>query len=79
MKEALDKYSELLYNLFLYDVEVFSQGWIYAWILIPAACYFMFFCAKWVVLTLPIWLPFRIIFNSLTKLIKVAKKTRKSK
>jgi len=79
MKEVLDKYASLLYDLFLYDVEVYSQGWIYAWILIPALCYTVFFVIKWVVLTLPIWLPGKILLNEIEKLVKSAKKTTKQK
>jgi len=79
MQEVITKYLNLLYDLFLYDVEVFSQGWIYAWVLLPAIGYLVFFCVKWFILTLPFWLPIKILIDSLSKLIQVAKKTRKSK
>jgi len=69
MQQVLTKYLETLYQLFEYDIDVFSQVWIYAWVLIPAVFYLMFFMAKWAVLTAPIWLPLRIIFEGLFKLI----------
>ena len=52
----LDAYMKLLWELFNYDVEVFSQVWIYAVLVIPAFAYFIFFLFKWIVLTSPVWL-----------------------
>ncbi|EKD89610.1 MAG: hypothetical protein ACD_33C00034G0007 [uncultured bacterium] len=53
-----------LIELWLYDIEVFSQTWLYAWLLVPAMFYLMFFMIKWTVLTTPLWLPIVIIINS---------------
>ena len=57
MKEALDKIAMALAEQWLYDIEVFSQWWMYACLLIPASLYLCFFIIKWIFLTLPIWLP----------------------
>lgn len=56
LEELADNYTDLLWSSFLYDYEVFSKPWLYAW-LIPASIYLGFFFIKWVVLTLPLWGP----------------------
>jgi len=58
--ELYQNYFGLLWSAFQYDVEVFSQGWIYYWALMPATFYFAFFMMKWSVLLAPLWLPFAI-------------------
>ena len=64
MNPYLEKYLELLWRQFTYDVEVLSQPWMYYWLLIPAIAYVVFFFTKWVVLTTPLWLPPAIIIQS---------------
>jgi len=73
MQKIFEAYLELLWNQFQYDVEVFGQKWIYFCLLIPAAIYFAFFILKWIVLTAPIWIPIKMIFTSLSRLILTAK------
>ena len=63
MNTIVEKYLELLYSMLLYDLEVFSQGWLYYWLLIPAVGYFIFFLLKWMVLTVPVWMPLAIAFR----------------
>ena len=53
-----------LTELWIYDVSIFSQGWIYYCFFIPFIFYFAFFTMKWAILSLPIWLPFTIICNN---------------
>ena len=48
-------YFNLLWESFQYDIEVFSQWWMYTHLLIPATFYLVFFIVKWIVLTFPIW------------------------
>jgi len=55
---------ELLVRCFEYDVEVFSQPWMYWCLLIPATFYLMFFFMKWAVLTAPVWLPIAMIISA---------------
>lgn len=50
-------YLKILLACFEYDVDVFSKGWLYYWLLIPASVYLMFFVVKWLVLTLPVTMP----------------------
>ncbi len=57
MSEIVEKYLNLLWNNFQFDIDVFSQPWLYYWLLIPAVGYFVFFFIKWAVLTTPVWLP----------------------
>lgn len=59
--DILHQYLELLWQMFQYDIQVFSQPWIYYTLLIPATFYFVFFMLKWTVLTTPIWLPLSLI------------------
>jgi len=61
-------YLKILLAAFEYDIEVYSQGWLYAWVLLPAAAYTAFFFMKWLVLTLPMTLPL-CIATSLIKAI----------
>jgi hypothetical protein len=61
--DAIDKYLEFLWNCFQYDIEVFSQAWLYYWALVPAVGYLVFFVLKWAVLTVPVWLPVSIILR----------------
>jgi hypothetical protein len=58
---VIDKYLEFLWNSFLYDMDVFSQAWLYYWALVPATGYFIFFLLKWAVFTVPVWLPLTIV------------------
>lgn len=66
MESTLDKYLDLLYRMLLQDLDVFSQGWLYYWLLIPAVGYFVFFLLKWMVLTVPVWMPLAIAFRGPT-------------
>jgi hypothetical protein len=65
MLEILEAYLNFIWSTFQYDMEVFSQGWMYYWLLIPAVFYFIFFFIKWAVITAPIWLPVRLFFNGI--------------
>jgi len=48
-------YLNLLYGLFLFDVKVYSTPMNY-YLVFPALFYTIFFCFKWTVLTLPVWM-----------------------
>lgn len=62
----MDKVLDILYGFYIYDLEVFSQPWIY-WTIIPAIVYLAFFVVKWTVLTLPVWFPIKILLDSIFK------------
>lgn len=70
MQEILTQYLEFLWGAFQYDMDIFSQGWLYYWVLVPAAGYLCFFFIKWVVITAPIWLPFVITLRALRNVFK---------
>lgn len=61
IEELIENYLEFLWLTFMYDVSVFSQGWLYWWLLIPAFVYFVFFICKWSILLLPMYGPLIII------------------
>ena len=54
MLEVLEKYVDLLWYQFQYDIDVMSQPWMYFCLLIPAFFYFIFILLKWMVLMLPL-------------------------
>jgi len=62
--DIIQKYLEFLWNSFQFDMHVFSQGWMYYYLLIPAIGYLVFFFLKWIVLTAPVWLPPFIIIRT---------------
>ena len=70
MQDILNQYFKLLLDAFQYDVSVFSQGWIYYWLLVPASVYLMFFILKWAVLTAPFWIPFNMICGGIKSIFK---------
>jgi hypothetical protein len=70
MYKILEEYLNLLWRLFQYDINVFSQVWIYAWLLIPAIFYFIFFMMKWAVLTAPFWIPINMVLGGFKSLFK---------
>lgn len=74
MKEVFTQYVTKLYELFIYDIEVMSQPWMYWCLLIPIACYLVFFFIKWAVLTAPLWLPVYLSFGSIVKIKNIFKK-----
>ena len=76
MSNIIDKYLEFLYTCFMYDMIVFSQPWMYYWLLIPAFFYFFFFLMKWYVLTLPVWFPIRSILSVFAPRKKPKKKKK---
>ncbi len=51
----MQELTKTLIDLYLFDLWVFSQWWLYAPLMVPFAFYFTFFLFKWLVLTLPIW------------------------
>jgi hypothetical protein len=67
---VFDNLLGVLYRLWLYDIEVLSQPWMYWCALIPAILYAMFVLLKWAILTAPIWLPVMIVFSVLGDFLK---------
>lgn len=65
MNPYIEKYLELLWYQFEFDIQILSQPWMYYWLLVPALGYTIFFFFKWVVLTTPIWLPPTIVAQAL--------------
>lgn len=62
LNELFEKYLKFMWETFMYDADVFSKGWIYYWLLIPAFFYLMFFCIKWTLLLLPFYgLPLMVL------------------
>lgn len=80
----LISYLTVLYSQFMFDVDVFSQWWMYAFLCIPAGGYLVFFILKWVVLTLPITFLVggtigAIVRSPFTLIAKAVKKSRRNR
>lgn len=58
----MEKIIDIYVRCFEYDVEVFSQPWIY-WCVFPAFFYLFFFIIKWWALTLPFWMPIAAVLG----------------
>jgi hypothetical protein len=52
-----------LVDLWLFDLEVFSNKWMYIPLCIPAFGYLIFFVVKWAVLLYPLWGTLALIFK----------------
>jgi len=62
MNEILNK----LVELYLWDIEIMSQTWMYYWFF-PMLVFPIFFLLKWTLLTFPIWGPLSCICNALSR------------
>ena len=58
----ISHYLQFLQLSFQFDVYVYSQTWIYYWIL-PVLLYSYWFLIKWSILTIPIWIPIIILID----------------
>ena len=56
MNQVLD----MLVQQWLYDVSVLSTPWV-LYTVVPALLYIIFMLVKWSALTLPVWLPLRLV------------------
>lgn len=61
----MDRAIDFLISTWEFDMWVFSQWWLYAPLLIPFLFYLVFYFLKWMIITLPLWLPFMMILGSL--------------
>jgi len=57
----IDTILQTLLRLWLFDVWVLSQWWLYAPLCIPAMFYLCFMLLKWATLSMPVWLPINLI------------------
>lgn len=61
----MDELVKQLVDLYQFDLNVFTNKWMYIPLLIPIMFYCAFFLLKWSFLTAPIWIPFVIIASSI--------------
>lgn len=76
MNEILEKIAIKLYDLWIYDLEVLAQPWLYWWLGVPAIFYMSFMIIKWALITIPIWLPIKLIVGDI-KLINIRSTVKK--
>jgi len=76
IEQIANEYLGFLWSAFQYDMHAFSHWWMYAFMLIPACAYFVFFFFKWFVITLPIWLPISMIFGTVRQIFTPSVKIR---
>ncbi len=70
IKQLFENYLEFLWQTFMYDMDVYSQGWMWYLLLIPAFVYSLFFMVKWVVLLIPFHFPILIICRTIIEICK---------
>jgi hypothetical protein len=59
----LDKLITILVNLWIYDLEVLTKPWV-LYTIIPAILYVCLMLCKWLIITIPVWLPFAMIIDA---------------
>jgi hypothetical protein len=65
--QIIDTILSTLLSLWLWDVSVFSNPWMYWPLLVPVMFFSIFFILKWTLLTLPFWLPLSLIVSALRR------------
>ena len=63
----MDPVIHKLAEMWLQDMNQFSQPWMYYWFFVPAIVYFCMYVIKWFTITLPIWGPILIITQTIGK------------
>jgi len=58
---ALDLLIATYIGFLQYDIEVFSDPWLYIPLLVPFAFYLVYFVVKWYILLIPLWLPVMLV------------------
>ena len=56
IEEIAVSYLKILLECFNYDVEIFSNLWMY-YLVFPAVFYYSFMWVKWSFLLIPVWMP----------------------
>jgi hypothetical protein len=69
IEQVFSEYLTFAWGAFQFDMHMFSQWWMYVFMLIPVCAYFIFFLIKWWVITLPIWLPLAMILGSIKRIL----------
>ena len=68
--QAIDLLIATYIGFLQYDIEVFSNAWLYIPLLIPFCFYLIFFFVKWYILLLPFWLIPVMIMSRRQKIIR---------
>jgi hypothetical protein len=63
---SVQRIVDVLVSQWIYDIEVLSQWWVIFFVF-PALIYFVFMIVKWMVLTLPVWLPVMLATTNFKK------------
>lgn len=63
----MERVLNVLIDQWEYDITVMSQPWMYWLFLVPITFYLCFFCVKWTILTVPMWLPIALILKAFRK------------
>jgi len=57
----MDPVIHKLVEMWLQDMNQFSQPWMYYWLFIPAIVYFCIYVIKWLVISFPLWGPIFVV------------------
>ena len=69
--QALDSLIAFVIASWEFDMWFYTQWWTYALLMIPFFFYTIFFIIKWWAITMPIWLPIRLMLGKKTSLISL--------
>ena len=61
INEILNAYVNLLWSSFQSDLNVLSNWWMWAALLIPAIAYMLFMAVKYWILLMPIWISLKLL------------------
>jgi magnesium-transporting ATPase (P-type) len=61
INEIANEYINLLWRAFQSDLDILSNWWMWAALLIPAVLYILFMVVKWTILLFPIWMPLNLL------------------
>lgn len=76
LSQLFENYLAFLWQTFTYDMDVFAQGWLYYWLLIPFFGYGMFFIMKWSFLLLPFYGPLVMVLKTFLIALQILKGNR---
>jgi hypothetical protein len=60
----VQKILDVIANQWIYDIETLSNGWV-LYPVVPAILYSIFMIIKWMVLTIPLWLPLGLLIREI--------------
>ena len=67
MINSLSQLVDMICKSLIFDIAVMGNPWMYYPLLIPAVIYTLAMTLKWTAITMPIWLPIRMVATAFRK------------